>query len=164
LERRHSTGNLHYVTFSCHDRSPYLLSPEAKSTFQAVLEQTRDRYKFNVYGYVVMPEHAHLLVSEPPVKPLSVALAVIKRETSTRLPEKPFWLPRYYDFNLFTTDKFVEKLRYIHRNPVSRGLVDRPEDYPWSSFRAYAQHEQGPITIAREALPWRHPTSDGEAV
>ena len=164
LERRHSTGNLHYITFSCHNRSPYLLSPEAKSTFQTVLEETRIRYSFAIYGYVVMPEHVHLLISEPPQKPLDVALAVIKRETSTRLPKKPFWLPRYYDFNLFTTGKFVEKLRYIHRNPISRGLVEKPEDYPWSSFRAYALHENGPVTIARTISPRRHPTSDSEAV
>jgi putative transposase len=147
LHRRQNTGNLHYVTFSCQDRCAYLAGIEAKSIFLAVLEQTRIRYDFNIFGYVVMPEHVHLLVSEPPAKPLSVALAVIKREASSRLPEKPFWLPRYYDFNIFTTGKHVEKLRYMHRNPVARGLVDKPEEYVWSSFRAYALRERGPVAI-----------------
>jgi len=94
-----------------------------------------------------MPEHVHLLLSEPELKPLSVALAVIKREVSSLLSKKPFWLPRYHDFNLFTDAKRIEKLKYIHRNPVSRGLVQRPEDYLWSSFRAYALLEPNPITI-----------------
>ena len=147
LERRQNTGNLHYVTFSCHARNPYLSSPHAKSIFQTVLEQTRASYDFNIYGYIIMPEHVHLLVSEPPAKPLNVALATIKREVSTQLPEKPFWPPRYYDFNIFTTGKHIEKLRYIHRNPVARGLVQKPEDYAWSSFRAYALHKRGPVTI-----------------
>ena len=149
LERRQQTGHLHFITFSCHNRSPYLASPEAKQVFLQILESTRKRYDFNILGYVVMPEHIHLLISEPPLKPLSVALAVIKRSVSSHFPETPFWLPRYYDFNIFSNQKRIEKLRYIHRNPVHRGLAERPEDYPWSSFRTYALNEPTPITITR---------------
>jgi putative transposase len=98
-----------------------------------------------------MPEHVHLLISEPAFKPLSVALAVIKRSVSQKLPENPFWLPRYHDFNVFTQAKRIEKLRYIHRNPVHRGLVEKPEDYPWSSFRTYALQEHGLVTITQTA-------------
>ena len=54
---------------------------------------------------------------------------------------------RYYDFNVWSERKFVEKLRYIHRNPVHRGLVARPEDWPWSSFRHYATGETGVVEI-----------------
>ena len=147
LERRQQTGHLHFITFSCHDRNPYLNSLEAKAIFEIVLESTSNRYDFPIIGYVIMPEHVHLLIPEPPVKPLGVALAVIKREVSTKLREKPFWLPRYYDFNVFTHHKRIEKLRYMHRNPVVRGLVEKPEDYKWSSFRTYALHEQGKVTI-----------------
>jgi putative transposase len=50
----------------------------------------------------------------------------------------PFWQTRYYDFNVRTERKRIEKLRYIHRNPVKRGLVESPEQWPWSSFRQYA--------------------------
>lgn len=149
LERRQQTGHLHYITFSCHARAPYLASPEAKQVFLKTLESVRRRYEFTVVGYVVMPEHVHLLLSEPPTKPLSVALAVVKRSVSARLPENPFWLPRYYDFNIFTRKKRIEKLRYIHRNPVRRGLVQKPEDYPWSSFRNYALDEPTQVTITR---------------
>ena len=144
LIRRQQTGHLHYITFSCHNRSPYLASPEAKQVFLKTLESVRRRYEFTIVGYVVMPEHVHLLLSEPPTKPLSVALAVIKRSVSALLPESPFWLPRYYDFNIFTQKKRIEKLRYIHR-----GLVEKPEDYPWSSFRNYALEETTPVTITR---------------
>ncbi len=61
-----------------------------------------------------------------------------------------FWLARYYDFNVFTEEKRVEKLRYLHRNPVTRGLVDQPEDWRWSSFRHYAFGEEGRIEIESE--------------
>jgi len=149
LHRYQSLGQHHFITFSCYDRLPYLQSPEAKAVFQAVLESTRKLYDFQIAGYVIMPEHVHLLLSEPTLKPLSTALAVLKRSVSHRLPHKPFWLTRYYDFNVSENDKMVEKLRYIHRNPVTRGLVAASEDYPWSSFRSYAFHEQGPVTITR---------------
>jgi len=94
-----------------------------------------------------MPEHVHLLLSEPLGQPLSKAIASIKREVSRLSPQTPFWLPRYYDFNVFSTKKRIEKLRYMHRNPVVRGLVPKPEDYLWSSFRSYAFHEAHPVTI-----------------
>ena len=58
-----------------------------------------------------------------------------------------FWQKRYYDFNVRHYRKFVEKLRYIHRNPVRRGLVEAPELWRWSSFRAYAYREKGPVGI-----------------
>jgi putative transposase len=94
-----------------------------------------------------MPEHVHLLVSEPPTEPLSKAIASIKREVSRLSSQSPFWLPRYYDFNVFSEAKRIEKLRYIHRNPVHRGLVDRAEDYRWSSFRFYALHEPAAVAV-----------------
>ncbi|HVO78882.1 MAG TPA: hypothetical protein VMT39_02590 [Candidatus Bathyarchaeia archaeon] len=61
-----------------------------------------------------------------------------------------FWQRRFYDFNLWSRPKMVEKLKYMHRNPVVRGLVSRPEDWPWSSFRHYAMGEIGPVEIESE--------------
>jgi len=58
-----------------------------------------------------------------------------------------FWQARYYDFNLWSERKFVEKLRHIHRNPVERGLVPRAEDWGWSSFRHYLNGEAGTVEI-----------------
>jgi putative transposase len=54
---------------------------------------------------------------------------------------------RYYDFNVHSEEKRIEKLRYIHRSPVTPGLVDRPEQWKWSSFRHYLTGEQGPVQI-----------------
>ena len=74
--------------------------------------------------------------------------------------EKPFWQRRYYDFNVHSEKKRVEKLRYMHRNPVVRGLVTHPEDWKWSSFRHYATGMRGTVEIesfwtaaARGGLP-----------
>ncbi len=96
-----------------------------------------------------MPEHVHLLLSEPKENSLSTTLSVLKRETSKSLKGKrlQFWQTRYYDFNVLTQPKFHEKLRYIHRNPVERGLVTTPEDWPWSSYRHWLTGEPGRVEI-----------------
>ena len=141
---------LHLITFSCHHRDPLLSDPPYCTVLEQTLERVRRWYGFFVTGYVVMPEHVHLLISEPERGRLSIALQMLKQITAQqlRLPEgAPFWLPRYYDFNVWSEAKRVEKLRYIHRNPVKRGLVERLEDWLWSSFRHYATGADGPVEI-----------------
>jgi putative transposase len=57
------------------------------------------------------------------------------------------WQKRFYDFNVWTERKRIEKLHYMHRNPVKRGLVSSPELWKWSSFRAYAFGEAGAVKV-----------------
>ncbi|HEY1209216.1 MAG TPA: transposase [Terracidiphilus sp.] len=133
--RNQQTGEFHFLTFSCFRRRAYLSSGTAMELFEDALERVRLRYLFAVAGYVVMPEHVHLLVNEPGRGLLSRTVQALKLSVSMRRRERPFWQAHYYDFNISTHEKFVEKLRYIHRNPVRRGLVEKPEDWKWSSFR-----------------------------
>jgi putative transposase len=106
---------------------------------------------FYVYGYVVMPEHV-LLLGEPPQDTLADSLKSLKQEVSRRLigDADHFWQKRYYDFNIRNYPQFVEKLRYVHRNPVKLGLCERPEDREWSSFRHYATGCEGRVEIESE--------------
>jgi REP element-mobilizing transposase RayT len=60
---------------------------------------------------------------------------------------RSFWQARFYDFNVWTTKKRVEKLRYMHRNPVKRGLVSSAEEWRWSSYRFYLLEEAGPVRV-----------------
>jgi putative transposase len=149
LKRYQQARDLHFVTFSCYRRRPFLQPAAAKRVFERALEQTRRQYAFWVTGYVIMPEHVHLLVSEPERKPLARALQALKQSVARRLiaGREHFWQARYYDFNVFTSKKRVEKLRYMHRNPVKRGLVKEPQDWPWSSFRHYLTGEEGVVEI-----------------
>ena len=147
LKRYQFAGDLHFITFSCDQRRPYLALPSARCLFEQALERTRIRYELFVIGYVVMPEHVHLLLSEPKSAPLSKAIHSLKSSVAKLSIQRPFWLPRYYDFNVFTERKRVEKLRYMHRNPVKRDLAEQPENWQWSSFRHYATGELGTIGI-----------------
>jgi putative transposase len=138
------------VTFSCWQRLGYLTSRDARDLFEEALGRTSYCHEFNVVGYVVMPEHVHLLVSEPANELLSVGLQALKISVAKRAAERPFWQARYYDFNVFTEAKRAEKLRYMHANPVKRGLVNEPADWLWSSCRYYQTGEQGRVKI----VPW----------
>lgn len=166
LKRFHETGALHFITWSCCDRQPLLGRPERRDLLLKILEQMRNRYRFAVIGFVVMPEHVHLLTSEPLIGNVASAICAIKlgftrRVLSNNAAGAPllagvarsgdfgqhFWMKRYYDFNVFSEPKIAEKLHYMHQNPVVRGLVESPEQWNWSSFKADAKGESRIIKV-----------------
>jgi REP element-mobilizing transposase RayT len=115
------------------------------------------RYRFAVIGYVVMREHVHLLISEPLISESMIGdpskiIQAVKLSVSRRLAmggkfSGRFWQSRFYDFNLWGQQKEIEKLKYMHRNPVVRGLATSPEEWRWSSYRSYAYGETGLVRI-----------------
>jgi putative transposase len=174
-ERFYGGRDLHFVTFSCYQRRPFLDDPLRRDLFLTTLERVRRRYRLVVLGYVVMPEHVHLLVSKPQRRNLSIAIQALKLgfvrqlrgdgvASANGIPTsrnggetwgtaccdnypKHFWTVRFYDFNVWTEKKRIEKLEYIHNNPVRRGLVASPEEWGWGSCRWYLNREAGPVKI-----------------
>lgn len=145
LKRYYGKGDLHFVTFSCCKRLPLLKTKTAMTLFVAELVRARAEYHFRLVGYVLMPNHVHLLMSEPPKGSVSTVLQMLKqrvargmkrdgRSPSLEDGEEPrsFWQPRFYDFNVYNRGKVVEKLHYMHANPVKNGLVKHPRDRAWS--------------------------------
>ncbi len=123
-----------------------------------ILGEVRAKYQFAVYGYVVMPEHIHLLIGEPKVGTPSTVMQVLKQRLSRELRRRKrrvpagqlalpfaqpggglphFWQRRFYDFNVWSGKKIREKLQYMHENPVKRGLVLDPAHWVWSSYNYY---------------------------
>jgi putative transposase len=167
LKRFYGTEYLHFITSSCYQRRGLLHSAARRDLFLQTLEQVRLRYEFAVVGYVVMPEHFHLLISEPEKGDPSVVMQVLKQRFASQvlqawradtetargglwdgiLEQGHVWQRRFYDFVVRSEPKRVEKLRYMHRNPVQRGLVLEPEQWAWSSFRYYAYDEPGPVLV-----------------
>jgi len=152
LNRCYSQGYLHYITTSCYQCRPLLDLPFRRDLFLEVLERVRRRYHLVVVGYVVMPEHVHLLLSEPERGNPSTVMQAIKQGFARRIlgrlrsvateqhrecdAEEHIWQRRFYDFVLWTAQKRQEKLHYIHQNPVEQGLVEKPEQWRWSSAPA----------------------------
>ncbi len=142
-------------------------TPRNRDLFLRALESVRRRYEFVVAGYVVMPEHVHLLISEPRRGDPSVVMKALKQGFARRLLGRlrrrdnfkqlslwqapvelgRIWQARFYDFVVFSEKKRVEKLRYMHRNPVKRGLVLEPEQWKWSSSRHYSYGERGIVVV-----------------
>ena len=157
LKRFQKAESLHFITFSCFHRLPLLEAPGAREAVEAVLEQTRERHHARVYAYVLMPEHVHLLVNEPPGILLAQLLKAVKQMTSRKLKGEraKFWQARYYDSSVRGERARSEVIRSIHRNPVARGLVEKPEDWPWSSYRHYANGRKGTVEIESQWTAFR---------
>ncbi len=167
LIRHYGRGHLHFITFTCCRRLPVLRSAHAKNVFVKFLGEVRDRYGFSLVGYVVIPEHIHLLIGEPVKGTPSTVIQVLKQRVSLQLRRKKrrpagqlsltfaegnespprFWQRRFYDFNVWSLKKRVEKHHYIHMNPLKRKLVDHPKDWPWSSFAFYSSKKNFLIRI-----------------
>ncbi len=168
LKRYYGSGDLHFITCSCYQRQPWLNTAERRDLFLRTLEEVRIEHRLVILGYVVMPEHFHLLMTEPQQGNPSTAMQSVKQRFAQRVVPRrrcspvpcktgkergtprlamPFWQPRFYDFNVWTEKKRIEKLRYMHDNPIKRGLVDAPEQWRWSSYRTYVYGEAGLVRI-----------------
>ena len=185
LKRIYGHRHLHFITFSCYRRLPLLKTVRARDVFVRELARVRNEYGFLLVGYVVMPEHVHLLISEPRKGTPSTVLQMLKQRVSKKLRKKhretlvgqlrlvfpepvenlrAFWQARFYDFNVYTNRKKREKLEYMHRNPLTRGLVNHPKDWPWSSWTFNAMGKPGLVGIdivpemkKRKEKPKTHP-------
>jgi putative transposase len=158
LRRYYGRGDLHFITVSCYRRQPLLGSAGARNLFVKILGDVRTHCKVLLTGYVVMPEHVHLMVSESEKCDPSQFMQILKQESSSILraadkmalgESRPpaLWLKRFYDFNVWSEKKFWEKLEYMHLNPVKRGFVKHPRAWVWSSWGFYAKGEVGLISI-----------------
>ena len=168
FNRYYGLGHLHFVTFSCYRRLPLLRTAGARNVFARALGVMRERHGFLLVGYVVMPEHVHLLIGEPARGTPSTVLQALKQRVSRdllgetrrrstgpsslafpegdqRLPH--FWQARFHDFNVHSARKRREKLDYMHANPVKRGLVENPLAWIWSSATFYVQGVPGLVPI-----------------
>ncbi|HWR17854.1 MAG TPA: transposase, partial [Terriglobales bacterium] len=150
LRRYHYSGQSHFLTFSCYRREQRFDTAATYDLFLTCLENMRVNFGVCVYGYVVMPEHVHLLVSEPERQTLGDAMHYLKLSFTKRLREGRFWQDRGYDRNVRNAEEFAVKLGYIHNNPVKRGLVKAADDWKWSSFRHYAFRQVGVVEIESE--------------
>lgn len=163
LRRYYGQGHLHFITFSCYRRLPGLKSARARNVFVRELAKVREEVGFRLIGYVVMPEHVHLLMTEPPRGTPSTVMQKLKLRVARRMrkrrksgprgqmrlpfeecgePLRAFWQARFYDFNVYSERKRTEKLNYMHANPITRKLVTHPRDWPWSSWGFYARRRK----------------------
>lgn len=161
LRRITGYGDLHFVNFACFHRRANLATADARNIALRHLGAVREEYEFALLGYVFMPEHVHLLMSEPANVPPSRVVQVFKERVADEIFGRAagqFWQRRYFDFNVHTTAKLKQKLHYMHENPVMARLVKHPGDWPWSSWSYYYR---GKGLLAMDSLPPGDSISDG---
>ena len=168
LKRYYGQKHLHFITFSRYRRLPLLKTSPARDIFVRELGRVRDEMEFGLIGYVVMLNHVYLLISEPKQGTPSTVLHNLKLGASRRMRKRKratsvaqlqlpfddegvlpraFWQARFYDFNVYTKGKKIEKLNYMHANSVKRRLVEHPKDWAWSSWSFYRKGGAGMIRI-----------------
>jgi putative transposase len=168
LQRFEVENQTRFLTFSCYQRLRLFENDRVKDFFARRLQAAHESQQFRLFAWVVMPEHVHLLVvpklPEFPVPKMLSAIkrpfaeAVLKRWRELKAPVLAkltdeigrfhFWQPGGgHDLNVYTHEKHVQKVRYIHENPVTRGLVCTAQDWAWSSARWYAGDRTGAVKV-----------------
>ena len=177
-KRHYHPGHLQFVTSSTYRRAKLFASDRFRGDFVEVLRRLRQETEFRLIGWVLMPEHFHLLIKCEPADSISSILQELKRQTAFRVlkglqenGQHPWcrkmlarltlpvtvhdesryrvWQRRFYPFNVYSERKRLEKLNYMHGNPVKRGLVSSPDQWPWSSFRFYYLNDSSILSMDR---------------
>ena len=176
--RYYGENHLHFLTTSTYRRAAVFNSERFKGQFVAALSELRAELGFRILGYVLMPEHFHLLVWPSGAANPSQIMQRLKGRTA-RLILKTLrqerrhawcarmlarfalpatvhdeasclvWQRRFYDMNIWSDRKQLEKLEYMHNNPVKRKLVSSAGDWPWSSWRFYFLQDVSVIAMDR---------------
>jgi putative transposase len=153
-KRYNVPGHGHELTFSCFGRLPLLKNPTFCDYLAEAVRAAQHTHRFDVWAYVFMPEHLHLLIyPTQEVYSISAILKSIKQSVSRRAIN---WLrQRGYDRNIFTHAAATNSVRYIHANPVRRGLVQWPQEWYYSSYRQMHGQGDGPLDINLNHFPKR---------
>jgi putative transposase len=170
-------GQAHYLTFTCFHHQPFLQSDRCRYWLVDSIKSAQIKHPFDLWAWVFMPEHVHLLVF--PHKGIqirnilaSIKIPVTRRAANFVQKEAPSFIPRMvdiqpngqkalrfwqrgggYDRNILSINELHEKIQYIHKNPVRRELVIGPEDWFWSSYRAWEKNVDNPLKIDYDTLP-----------
>ena len=126
-----------FVTTRLNTTQTTLNDEDAAQLTLDTLSFYRQRHEVEIYGFVVMPDHVHLVVKILPPVTLPRWMNRFKSYIARQLGKGPIWQKGYWS-EVIPSMKFLEqKLNYIHANPVRAGLVEEIEDYPWSSAQDY---------------------------
>ena len=174
-QSQNTPGEAHYLTFSCFQKRDFLSRDRTRLYFIEALKRARIFHKFDLWAYVIMSNHVHLLLFprgttydmadiESSLK-LDVsrrALAYLRqhnpeglRRLATGQQHTPyrFWMSgNGYDVNISSYDAAREIAAYIHNNPVRAGICEDPEEWEWSSAREWAEEGSGHLRIDRDSL------------
>ena len=163
-------NHAHYLTENVYRRARIFDSDRFKLKFTETLDDLREELGFRIFGYVVMPEHCHLLIWPGELAGPAHIMQKLSERTANFIlralrsnlghpwcrrmlarfvlpsavrshAHHRVWQRGGYDMNIWSRKKLLEKLNYMHNNPVRRRLVSEPGEWPWSSWRFYYRED-----------------------
>ena len=162
-------GDARFITFGTYKKLPLITNNEIRNIIIDAIALIRKRFKFRLLGYVLMPEHIHLVIIPADGTKVGRIIGEIKRESAVKILEimvninssilnklevirngvrkHAFWQRRCYDHNCRTHESVWKAIEYCHNNPVNRGLVNEPSSWIWSSYRYYYGKDKVVIEI-----------------
>jgi len=196
LPKFNDDSYVHFTTTATYKNRPYFRNEEFCRILLEELKLYSKKYGFTLIGYVIMPDHLHLLIWWDRWEKLELSISKImqgvkgvtarriidllvgngleqmlqptpmRREQMPSLTPKSakshrrnlryrLWQRGFYDFNIYSEEKLLEKLNYVHHNPIRDGLVLSPGDYKWSSYRLYSSESEGFLGASIPKLPGR---------
>jgi putative transposase len=176
--RYNDSGHAHALTFCCFQRRPFLSKDRSRQWVIDAIAKAREKHRLHLWGYVVMPEHVHILLwPESPIYSISQILTTIKQSVSKRSllfvrqyapgflkqmeDRQPNGTPNYrfwqrgggYDRNLTEPTTIWAEIDYMHNNPIRRGLCARVTDWIWSSAIEFEHPGKGLLRLDLDSFP-----------
>ena len=169
LRHYDNPGEARFVTFCCHNKLPLLKDERDCLIFLDELDKACTKYNFGILGYVVMPNHIHLVLLPSPDMKLGLVIGEIKSLSARRILNRwrsdgkhipnsirvtreerykvVFWQRRCYDRNCRNEKEVWRSIEYCHNNPVTLGLVEDSSGWRWSSYNCYVGKREAPLSI-----------------
>jgi REP element-mobilizing transposase RayT len=143
IKRSYYSKAFHHVYSRGNNRLAVLKADEEKKLFLSTLAYYKRRFDFRLYGLVLMDNHFHMLLETNEINDISKVMQAFLLSFGNKYRKRHdyighLWQDRFQSRLLDNEGYCLECLEYIHNNPVKAGLVERAEDYPWSSIFLYS--------------------------
>ncbi len=145
-------GGLHFITSASFHRQEKLGAEKHRSLICQLLEELRNKYRFQIVGYVVMPAFIQVLLSKPGEETVKTVILALRQRYQRRYnvsarSDEPAWEKTFSDVPVVSPDRIIGCLSLMHEAPVKAGLVEEPSDWEWSSARRYVGLPEGVVSI-----------------
>jgi putative transposase len=119
-----------------------------------VIRENRAKQRFQLHEFVFLPDHIHLILTPAPLVSLEKAMQFIKGGFSYRTKKEmsfnfEIWQKGYNEHRIRDADEYAQHIEYVWMNPVKAGLVEQPEEFPYSSARLKAEVDPAPLHFQR---------------
>jgi len=156
-DRQDLRWTVFHIRANTIDQQPWLAREDCAAIFVEELFRLRKKYAFGLFAFVIMPEHVHLVLMPTEVAGISKIMMSLKRCSAWKINQRlgrkgRLWRKEFFDHWARKPKQIAEAIQYLHSNPVRRGLVRNPEDYPYSSCLAWKSPEKSPYKIDRDCF------------